>query len=379
MSSSTVIGYEMATAAPVELTDSDIEGWVLAESGEETLPRLMTRRFSSEGTLLLDFGGRMPGGEAGFNSIEAGEASRYAFSCEGDAGGYAEMLASGLAAALNLNEEEHVALLSAARTYYSNAEAGGVISISSMLPEKSRQLELLKMKLDELAVIPPAFGPSGVKPGRIEVDLGRVDGRYARRALAYVVLAKYVIDHPGASIIVASFEEMLPEAQTRSMRYPMEVASSFFWSMKKAGTKIVAQSRRPLPREMEGIFETRLLEADGFIRMKGPGSRWKEVYLVNDCLGSPPSEGGYPEGAKFEDEEAERTVLSTVSSYSNVTYAGLVSFLKGRMEEQRIQQAMDFLIGGGYVELRKGQGEAHYLTLTDSGKNLLSLMEGSPA
>jgi predicted transcriptional regulator len=49
------------------------------------------------------------------------------------------------------------------------------------------------------------------------------------------------------------------------------------------------------------------------------------------------------------------------------------------MEERRIQQAMDFLIGGGYVELRKGQGEAHYLMLTDSGKNLLSHMEGSPA
>jgi hypothetical protein len=376
MSTKAVIGYETATAESVELTDQDLECWTLVESKENGVLRLAARWRASESTLLLDFGGGLCGMAAGLKKEGPGEASAYAFSCETDEGRYSELLARGLAVALNLTEEEYIALLGATRTYYSNAEAGGVISISSMLPDKPRQLDLLKSKLDELTVIPPTFGAGGLSPQGLEVDLSEVTGRYARRALAYALTAKYTCDHRGVTIIVGSFEEMLPETQTRSQKYPIEMAASLFWTLKGWGVKLIAHSRRPLPREMEGLFRTRIVE-DECVRMKRAGSPWKEVYLVND-LGMRRGSREPPEaGPGFDDEEALKVVLSTVETYSNVTYAGLVSFLKGRMEEERIQQATDHLLRGGYLELRKGQREAHYISLTDSGRSLKDSLEGT--
>ncbi len=375
MSTRTVVGYETATAASVELTDSDIEGWILVESAEETIPRLMAGGCASDSALLLDFSGRLSRRVAGFDRLEAGEASQYAFSSGEDSEKFSELLARGLTAGLNLNEEEHIALLAATRTYYSNAEAGGVISISSMLPEKSRQLELLKAKLDELTLIPPTFGPGKAPPAKVEVGLGEMGGRYARRALAYVLVAKYVSEHPGAVVIVSAFDEMLPEMQTRSMKYPSEMAASLLWTLKGTGMRLLAQSKRALPPDIEGIFQTRFVEGDGRVRLKRSGADWKEVYLVNDCGGSRPAGGGLIGDGDSEDGAAEKTVLSTVATYSNVTYAGLVSFLKGRMEETRIQQAMDRLMRGGRLEMKTGQGGSHFIVITDSGRSLLSLLE----
>lgn len=359
----------------MELAESDVEDWTLVESSEEALPRLVARWCPSECALVLDFSGRLSGRTEGFRALDGGAAAQYAFTCSDDTGRYAEALARSLAAALNLNEEEHVALLGASRTYYSNAEAGGVISISSMLPEKSRQLELLKSKLDELTVIPPTFGAAEDVPDRAEVDLSQVAGGYARRALAYVLLAKFASDHPRSLVVAGSFEEMLPEGQTRSMRYPMEVAATFLWTLKAKGTKLVAQSRRPLPREFDGLFRTRIVEEDGRVRMKRAGGEWREVYLVNDCGGASASRTAEEEMTPDEDDEALLAVLSTVGSYSNVSFAGLISFLKGRMEEDRVQRAADHLLRKGYLEPARGPREARCLALTESGRTFLETLE----
>jgi hypothetical protein len=376
MSTKAVIGYETATAASVELTESDLENWTLVESNGEGILRLVARRYASDSTLLLDLSGGLSGRTPGLTRIAPGEASAYAFSCEGDEGRYSELLARGLAVGLNLNEEEHIALLSAARTYYANTEAGGVISISSMLPEKPRQLDLLKSKLDELTVIPPTFGSDKLRPKGMEVNLSLVEGRYARRALSYALATKYVCDHQGATLILGSLDEMLPETQTRSMKYPMEMAASLFWTLKGYGVRLIAHSRRPLAKELEGVFQTRIVE-DECIRMKRPGSGWKEVYLVNElCAGEAIHEETVL-GQGFDDEEAMNVVLSTVGRYSNVSYAGLVSFLKGRLEEKRVQEATDHLLRGGYLELRKGLRDVHYLSLTETGRSLRASLEGS--
>jgi hypothetical protein len=375
MSARAVIGYEAVTATPVELTDCDIEGWVHVESNDETLLCLMARYFTSKSALILDFSGRLSGRAPGFKKMQGGEASQYAFCCKGDAGRFSELLARGLVSALNLNEEEHIALTGAARTYYSNAEAGGVISISSMLPEKSRQLDLLKSKLEELTVIPPTFGTGEQAPDRVEVDLKEVDGRYARRALAYVITTKYASDHPGATVMVGSFDEMLPETQTKSMRYPLEVATSLLWDLRSSGLRLIAQSRRPLPKELDGFFGTRILESEGCVRMKRSGSEWKEVYLINGCEWKSEAEEPDRETVSTEDEEATRLVITTVDTYANVSYAGLVSFLKGRMEEKRVQRTTDRLIRDGYLAFRGGGGGAQCLTLTEAGKSLKSSLE----
>jgi hypothetical protein len=375
MSTKAVIGYETATAASVELTDSDLENWTLLEAREESLLRLVTHWCASESTLLLDFSGGLCGRAAGLKRAEPGEASAYAFSCEADEGRYSELLARGLAVALNLNEEEHIALLGATRTYYANAEAGGVISISSMLPEKPKQLELLKSKLDELTVIPPTFGSRKLSPQGMELNLSQVDGRYARRALAYALAAKYVCDHRKVTLIIGSFEEMLPETQTRSLRYPLEMATALLWTLKGCGVRLIAHSRRPLPREMEGVFQTRIVEEE-CIRMKRAGSPWKEVYLVNDLGARQRTQQDVAVDSVFDDEEALKVVLSTVGRYANVSYAGLVSFLKGRIEDKRVQEATDHLLQSGCLELRKGQRDVHYISLTEAGRSLKGSLEG---
>ncbi len=375
MSTKAVIGYETATAASVELTGTDLENWTLVESEEEGLLRLVARWCASDSTLLLDFSGGLSGRAAGLKRTDPGEASAYAFSCEADEGRYSELLARGLAVALNLTEEEHIALLGATRTYYANAEAGGVISISSMLPEKPRQLDLLKTKLDELTVIPPTFGSGKLSPQGMEVNLSQVDGRYARRALAYALAAKYVCDHRRVTLIVGSFEEMLPETQTRSLRYPLEMAASLLWTLKGCGVRLIAHSRKPLPRELEGVFQTKIVEEE-CIRMKRPGSAWKEVYLVNDLGAKQKAKQDPAVGPVFDDEDALKVVLSTVGRYANVSYAGLVSFLKGRMEEKRVQEATDHLLRSGCLELRKGQRDVHFISLTEAGKSLKGSLEG---
>jgi hypothetical protein len=374
MSKKAVIGYETATAAPVELTDSDLDDWTLVESREDGILRLAIRWYASESTLLLDFDGGLSGRAAHLKRVEPGEASAYAFSCERDEGRYSELLARGLAAALNLNEEEHIALLSATRTYYANAESGGVISISSMLPDKPRQLDLLKSKLEELTVIPPTFGSEKLSPQGMEVDLSLLDSRYARRALANALAAKYVCDHRNVTLIIGSFEEMLPEAQTKSMRYPLEMATSLLWTLRGIGVKLIAHSRKPLPRELDGVFRTRIVEGEE-VRMKRAGTGWREVYLLNDVGARQETLQGVVVDSRFDDEEALTVVLSTIGGYANVSYAGLVSFLKGRMEEKRVQEATDYLLRNGSLELTKGPGEAHYLSLTEAGRSLRNSLE----
>jgi hypothetical protein len=245
-----------------------------------------------------------------------------------------------------------------------------------MLPEKSRQLELLKSKLDELSVIPPTFGSDTTVPLSPEIDLSQLGGRYARRALAYVLMAKFASDHPRTTVVVGSFDEMLPETQTKSMRYPLEMAASFLWALKDSGMRLLAQTRRPLPKEIECAFRTRILEANGGFQIRKGDGEWKEFYLVNDSGGMLQACEETVEEGSPEDEEGERVVLSTVSTYANVTYAGLVSFLKGRMEEARIQRATDSLIRLGHLELRKGPNEVHYIVITDSGRSLMSSLGG---
>jgi hypothetical protein len=376
MSTDIVIGYERATAEPVELAARDIEEGVLIESSEDNLARILTGLRSGLSTLVLDFSGGLSGAPHGMWSADPGEAFRYAFSCEGDEGRFSDLLARGLVAALNLNEEEHVALAGAARTYYANAEAGGIISISSMLPERSKQLELLKAKLDELTVIPPSFGNEALKPAGMVLNLKALTTRYARRALAYSAVAKYVQGHQRATVIVESLEEMLPESQTRSMRYPLEVAVEFLREMKDMGATFIVHCRGPVLKEVESIFETTIIEDDGFHRIKLRGRGWREAYLVNDLSGREESEPTKQEAGETKDEEALRAVIQVVHTYSNVTYAGLVSFLKGKLDEGRAQAAADSLLRGGYVELRAGLGRTQVFSLTDAGKTLLSTLGG---
>jgi hypothetical protein len=168
---------------------------------------------------------------------------------------------------------------------------------------------------------------------------------------------------------------MLPETQTRSLRYPLEMATALLWTLKGCGVRLIAHSRRPLPREMEGVFQTRIVEEE-CIRMKRVGSPWKEVYLVNDLGARQRTQQDVAVDSVFDDEEALKVVLSTVGRYANVSYAGLVSFLKGRIEEKRVQEATDHLLQSGCLELRKGQRDVHYISLTEAGRSLKGSLEG---
>jgi hypothetical protein len=368
MSSNRVIGYECATAAPVVITEEDLRGWVINESRDQSLLRLIASWTSSPASMVVDLTGGLSGCSPELRRAEAGEALSYSFTCGEDGGAFSDFLVMGLTAALNLNEEEHISLLAAARTYYSNAVAGGVISISAMLPEKSRNLELLKSKLDEITVIPPAFGVNEPPLGGIQVDLAEVAGRYARKALAYSLITKYCSSHSPATLIVEGFEAMLPENQTRSMKYPLETAVSLLWAVKGMGVKLAARSGRPLPKELDGLFETRIVDGGDAVRVHRAGSGWKEVYLVNE-IGSGGDEPLVPAGGACpEDPGATEAVLDTVERYSNVSYAGLVSFLGGRMAEARVRRAADSLLRGGQMELKGGYRGGRYLTLTERGR-----------
>lgn len=369
------MGYYFDDASPVYMDEEDLRSWVLIRAPSPAPLRLILRRLRVEDVLGLDFGGKLRGSLDRADELEPSETLSYAFSPTEDVMAFSELLALSLTAGLNLSEEEHIALLNACRNYYSNADAGGPIAISSMLPERGKQLELLKVKLEELTIIPPSFSPPQVS-GRAYVDLSRIPGRYAKRALAFAMSAKFCLSHQGSVVAMGSAQEMLPEGQTKSMRYPLEAAAALVGALKEAGARMVIQTERAPPKEIDEQFGDRLEECLGRFRMKRRFDDWRDVCLMAELGGTLQAVTRPKKPTGNLDVECQKLVLSTLGQYSRVTYAGLLSFLRAEMEEARVGTTLDGLIQDGYVEVRKGgKGEPH-LHLTEGGRALLSSLEG---
>lgn len=354
------------------MDDEDLRSWVLIKASSSRPLRLVLVRLQAENALGIDFSGSLRGSLSGADELDPSEALSYAFSPTEDAMTFSELLALSLTVGLNLNEEEHIALLNACRNYYSNADLGGPVAISSMLPERARQLELLKAKLEELTIVSPSFVPPKVS-GRAYVDLSKMPSRYARRALALAMSAKFCHSHKGSVLAVSSAREMLPEGHTKSVGYPLEAAVALTSALKQTEVQIVIQTEKHLPREIGEQFGCELEEGLGRFRIKKLGS-WREVCLMVE-LGGTARAVTKPKREGDPDLECQKLVLTTLVQYSGATYAGLLSFLRARMREARVGATLDGLIRRGHVEVRKGARGEPYLHLTEGGRDLLNALE----
>jgi hypothetical protein len=369
-----LVGYACDDAAPVFLEEEDLKGWVLLKEKSGTVLQMLADSVEGGDILVMDFEKKLSP-PSGCDLIDESGALSYSFSLPEETSLYEELLALGLTSALNLNENEHLCLLNAVRNYYATNDIGGPVAISSMLPEKPRELELLKLKLDEMTQVFPSFAPFGDFPNRTHVMLPEATGRYARRAVAYALMARWTISHQGGTIVICNMDDMSPESQTRSLMYPVEAAGAFLRVTKDLGVSVVGGSRRSLPRHVEEAFSVELAERGGIYTLRREGCPRRELFVINHAGKPARRREGLEAEASGMDMRACRLVLEALGRHPNATYASLVSFLRNEAEERSICLALDELIRKGHVQALSVKTGARYLRLTASGRSFARSLE----
>jgi hypothetical protein len=323
-----------------------------------------------EPILLLCFHESLSGDfESWLQSADSEALTGYAFTYDVKLDAYSHLLTNSLCFGLSLDEDSEFIVRDSVRALAGAAGAGGPIALLSMLPDDGgRKVDWTRKRLEELVGTPYMTAFNVVHS--CFAKLWNMPSLSARVAIGLACACKFALAKRGWVVFLGW--NAVTSVAVKSF-YLRGKLSQIISEVKGLGGHLVALEEGG--QRHDGMIEAFNLT----IEERGPFFVLQEVRVGRGRTFAAPNLTVQPVvipkgGSCGKTKQIER-VLKVIRKYPNTTLLGLLSFLKGEVDEEELKLTIQEVLQKGYARAMQGASAVKVLVLTPEGERFLSSQE----